>query len=145
MGGILDFVLRLGEDGAEHARFLAKILEGVPIMVFQRQPVKFDEAGPVIVRGDGGLLVVRWASALIVHLEEQKEGELLNVVAIGDAIVAEQVAVIPDFVDESGSGGGHQAVSLCMTSSQVQLNTICCPGGQAAPEKILIFGPDWSL
>lgn len=32
-----------------------------------------------------------------------------------------------------------------MTSSQVQLDTICCPSGQAASEEILVFGPDWSL
>jgi hypothetical protein len=34
---------------------------------------------------------------------------LLDVIAVGDAVIAEEVAVVPDFVDEIGSGGRHQA------------------------------------
>jgi hypothetical protein len=34
---------------------------------------------------------------------------LLDVIAIGDPVIAEEVAVVPDFVDEIGSGGRPQA------------------------------------
>jgi hypothetical protein len=45
----------------------------------------------------------------VVHFEEQKIGELLDVIAVGDPVIAEQVAIVPDFADEIGSGGRHQA------------------------------------
>jgi hypothetical protein len=79
-------------------------------MSFERQTVHFDEAGPVVVFGDGGLVLVGRAGAFVVHLEEEKVGELLDVVAVGDPVIAEEVAVVPDFVDEIGSGGRHQAL-----------------------------------
>jgi hypothetical protein len=53
-------------------------------------------------------LVVGRAGTLVVHFEKQKIGELLDVVAVGDAVIAKQVAVVPDFVDEIGSGGRHR-------------------------------------
>jgi hypothetical protein len=55
--------------------------------------------------------VLVWGTgALIVHFEEEKIGELLDVIAVGDSVIAEQVALVPDFVDEIGSGGRHQAL-----------------------------------
>jgi hypothetical protein len=68
-------------------------------MSFERQAVQFDEAGSVVVFGDGGLVFVGRAGALVVHFEEEKIGELLDIIAVGDSVVAEQVAVVPDFVD----------------------------------------------
>jgi hypothetical protein len=45
--------------------------------------------------------------ALMRHLEEEQVSELLDVIAVGEAVIAEDVAVIPELVDESGRGGGH--------------------------------------
>jgi hypothetical protein len=41
----------------------------------------------------------------LIHRERALISDLLDIVAIGYAVVAEQVAVVPDFVDEIGSGG----------------------------------------
>ena len=41
-------------------------------------------------------------AALIGHLEEQQVGELLYVVAIAHAIVAQHVAVVPELLDDGG-------------------------------------------
>ena len=111
VGGVLDLVLGFAEDDAEDARLFAEIFEGVAVVSFERQAVELDEAGPVVIVGDGGLLVVGRAGPLVVHLEKEKIGELLDVVAVRDSVIAEEVAIVPDFVDEIGSGGGHQAVS----------------------------------
>src|ERR1022692_1024456 len=116
VGGILDLVLGFPEDDAEDARLFAEILKGVAVVFLERDAVHFDEAGPVVIFGDGGLLVVRRAGAFVVHLEEEKIGELLDVIAVGDSVVAEQVAVVPDFVDEIGSGGRHQAAQSELTA-----------------------------
>src|ERR1017187_2066667 len=109
VGGILDLVLSFPEDDAEDARLLAEIFERVAVVPLERQPVQFDQAGPVVIFGDGRFAFVRRAGPLVVHFEEQKIGELLDVIAIGDPVIAQQVAVVPDFVDQIGSGGRHQA------------------------------------
>jgi len=108
VGGILDFVLGFAENDAEKARLFAEIFQGVAVMSFERQAVQFDEAGSVVVFGDGGLVFVGRAGALVVHFEEKKIGELLDVIAVGDSVVAEEVAIVPDFVDQVGGGGRHQ-------------------------------------
>jgi hypothetical protein len=33
------------------------------------------------------------------HLEEEQVGELLDVVAVGEAVVAEDIAVVPELLD----------------------------------------------
>jgi hypothetical protein len=72
--------------------------------------IELDEAGPVVALRDGGFLVVRLPRALVIHLEkEEKIGDLLDVVAIGNTVVAEEMAVVPDFVEEVGSGRGSWA------------------------------------
>ncbi|MEA2594697.1 MAG: hypothetical protein QOF01_1166, partial [Thermomicrobiales bacterium] len=45
------------------------------------------------------------------HLEEEEVGELLDVVAVGEAVVAADVAIVPEFLDDlSGVGGGHVVI-----------------------------------
>ena len=102
MGGVLDFVLGFAEDDAENARFLAQIFEGVAVVALEWDAVHFHEAGPVVIFGDGGLVVVGRTGALVVHFEEEEIGELLDVIAVGDPVIAKEIAVIPDFGDEIG-------------------------------------------
>jgi hypothetical protein len=47
-------------------------------------------------------VVVTRAGALVVHFEEEEIGELLDVIAVRDAVIAEKIAVVPDFGDEIG-------------------------------------------
>ncbi len=68
--------------------------------------------GPVVVLREcamsrlyGGLRV------LIRHLQEDQVGELLQIVAIAHAVVAQGVAETPDFLDEGG--GVHRAILGC--------------------------------
>jgi hypothetical protein len=58
---------------------------------------KFEKAGPFAIGGDDVGLVVGQLSALRRRLEEEKEGELFGVIALGEAVVAQ---VAPDFADE---------------------------------------------
>ena len=37
--------------------------------------------------------------SLLGHFEEEEEGELFDVVSVGETVVAEDVAVVPAFVD----------------------------------------------
>ena len=61
-------------------------------------------------RWDQTRLAVRRARTLIGHLEEQQIGELFDVVAIAHALVAQDVAVVPELLDEGGSV--HMLISL---------------------------------
>lgn len=54
---------------------------------------------------DGGF--AEQGGLLVGHFEEQQVGELFDVVAIADAIVAEDVAVVPEFLDDGGGFVGH--------------------------------------
>ena len=48
--------------------------------------------------GDG---LRQWGLRLLVgHLEEQQVRQLLDVVAVGEAVVAEDVAVVPELLDD---------------------------------------------
>src|SRR6185312_6138751 len=48
---------------------------------------------------DRGLAEFRFP--LLVHFEEQKAGDLLDIVAVGDAGVAQNMRVVPDLADQA--------------------------------------------
>ena len=48
------------------------------------------------------MLADELAAALIVHFEEEEVGELLDVVAVGEAVVAEDGAVVPEALYDGG-------------------------------------------
>jgi len=48
-------------------------------------------------------------AALLIHLEEQQEGDLLDVVAIADALVTQDMRVVPDLGDQRGIVSSHGA------------------------------------
>lgn len=60
---------------------------------------------PVGMMGSG----LEGARLLGHHFEEEQEGELLDIVAVRKAIVAKEVAVIPEFLNDSV--GGHPFLS----------------------------------
>jgi len=41
-----------------------------------------------------------WRVPLIRHLEEEQKRQLLDVVAVGQPVIAEDVAVVPEFLNE---------------------------------------------
>ena len=49
--------------------------------------------------------LLQLAHLLVGHLEEEQVGELLDIVAIGDAVVPQDVAVVPQALDD-GCGLG---------------------------------------
>jgi len=50
--------------------------------------------------GDDRWLAPRRLCALVGHLEEEEVGELLDVVAIRQAVVAKDFAVVPELLDD---------------------------------------------
>ena len=85
----------------EHARLACRALEDVAVVDLQLVAV-LARAGSASRsppgRCDGS--IVRRLRLLVGHLEEEQEGELLDVVAVGQAVVAQDVAVVPELVDD---------------------------------------------
>ena len=100
LGRVLDLVLGFAEDDAEHARPFAEFFQCVAVVGFEFVAVLGEQGGPVFAPGDGGGFVEGRFGLLIGHFEEQEEGELLDVVAVGEAVIPEDVAVVPELLDE---------------------------------------------
>ena len=67
------------------------------------------------------------------HFEEEQVGELLDVVAVGHAVVAQDVAVVPEFLDDVLGFGGHKkrcSVTIVTLDSLVETGSVllmsCC-------------------
>src|SRR5262249_36770873 len=108
LGWILDLVLRLAEDDAEHAARFAELLEGLAVVLLQPDAfhLRAREVGPAVTPGDG-LLVAGRLGALLGHLEEEEGGELFEVVLVGEAVVAQDVAEGPEFLNDAIGDFAH--------------------------------------
>ena len=111
-GGVLDSVLRLAEDHAEHVVRCAELIEDVDVVRLQRLARQLQQRRP----GEPSRHDVRQTELLLFvgHLEEQQIGELFDVVAVGQPVVAQDVAVVPELVDERlrvGHGWGFSVAT----------------------------------
>jgi hypothetical protein len=48
-----------------------------------------------------------WVRSWAILKKEEEEGQLLDVVAVGEAVVAEDVSVGPELLGDLGGGVGH--------------------------------------
>ena len=108
---LLDLVLGLAEYDAERAGLAGQGFEYVAVVGLQLVAVPRHQAGPTVAFGDRWRLIVRQqgvgrAAPLVHHLEEDEVGELLQVVAVGQTGVPQDVAVVPQLLADGG-GGGH--------------------------------------
>jgi hypothetical protein len=119
LGRVLDLVLGLLEDDPEHPALRAEGGQGVAVMLLELDPLHLrdGQVGPAVALGDGRLLAGE-GGALAGHLEEEEEGELLQVVLVGEAVVAQDVAVGPELLDDPIGGVGHASAPTRVT----------CPG-----------------
>ena len=99
LGRVLDAVLRLAKDDGDQARALAQLGQDVAVMGFERVAVALEQALPAQVLRDGAGLA-QLAHLLVGHLEKEQVRELLDVIAVRDAVVAQDVAVIPQALND---------------------------------------------
>src|SRR6266487_1127973 len=65
------------------------------------------QALPAVSLRNARKLVIGRLRTLIGHLEEEQIGKLLNIVAVGHAIVSQEVAVVPEALDDCLCCCGH--------------------------------------
>lgn len=111
LGGVGDFVLRLGEDLAEHPLLGAEGTQGFDVVDFQLRTLERHEGGPGVLLRDADIALVGRPAVFVGHLEEDQVGELLQVVAVADPVVAEGGAEAPDLGDD-GVGGHWKAARM---------------------------------
>jgi hypothetical protein len=62
--------------------------------------VALEQALPVEIFGNRGFFIERRLALLVRHFEEQQERQLLDIVAVGEPVVAQDVAVVPEFLNQ---------------------------------------------
>ncbi len=108
LGRVLDLVLRLPENQPQHSRLLAQRVQHVPVMRLQFVAVLGQKARPVVALGHGRRLLVQ-LRLLLRHLQEQQERQLLDVIPVRQPVIPQDVAVVPELLDEL-LGGSHGLV-----------------------------------
>ena len=101
LGRRLDLALRFAENHPQHARPFSQSLQDPAVVRLQFVAVLIREAGPVQPLGDGRGLGVGRQGLLVGHLQEKEVGELLHIVAVAHAVVSEDIAVVPEPLDDS--------------------------------------------
>ena len=94
---VLNLVLGLGKDLAQHTFLGAKLAKQSDVMVFEFRTVLRFQAPPVEFGRDANVAVVGRLGVLVGHLEEDQIGELLQIVAVAHPVVAQGGAEAPDF------------------------------------------------
>lgn len=98
-GGVGKLVLRLAEDGADQPVLTPQRLQRVAVLQLQRVAIGSGDLPPAPLRRNGRGLAEQ-VLALGVHLQEQQIGDLLDVIAVGNALIAQHVRVVPHLGNE---------------------------------------------
>ena len=88
-------VLRLVEDQPDQTLLVAQCLKRVAVVIEQIVAVFLEEARPTVLLRYRALLVIRRFNPFVGHFEKQQIRQLLHVIAIAHAVVAQDIAVIP--------------------------------------------------
>jgi hypothetical protein len=100
-GRLLNLILRFAKDSGDEARTLPQGGQDVAILGLQLVTLSAQQALPVEVGGDDARLAQQPA-VLVIHFEEEQVGELLDIVTVGDTVIAQDVAVIPKALNDGG-------------------------------------------
>jgi len=98
--GILNLALRLAKNCAQHSGLTPQRFQNLPVVDVQRVSFGFEQAGPVVTSRNVRSLLRLELLALVRHLQEQQVGELFDVVLIGKPRVPQDIAVIPQLLDD---------------------------------------------
>ena len=91
----MNLTARALEDDAEHPPLRAQFLEALAVLVFERGAVEVQQRLPTELRWHNRFALVGWLGELIRHLEEQQEGQLLNVLEAREPGVAQHASIAP--------------------------------------------------
>jgi hypothetical protein len=82
-------------------------------MRLQLVAVQPHQALPIDVLGNRRRLVEGWPALLIRHLKKQQKGQLLDIIPVRQAVIAQDVAVVPEFLNKLCGLLGHAGKLGC--------------------------------
>ena len=109
-GRLLDEGAGVGEDLLHQARAMAAEVDQRELVGLQ--PVGRGVGFQVIPAVPGGELV--FGAGLLGHLEEQQVGQLGDVLVIGDSVILQDVAEVPELGDDVVGDGAHGWLTLSL-------------------------------
>src|SRR5262249_15784225 len=118
--GVAEAGLSAGEDIAQQSGLRSECAQRVHVMVRQLRAALGEERGPVAVRRQVD-------AALVGHLEEEQIGDLLDVVAVVDPVVAEGVAEPPESLDNVTHAAIASLISRTMPSNRPPNTRLALP------------------
>ena len=124
LGRVLNLVLRLGENLPEDARLAAQHQQRLDVLHLQLGAAFALQALPVAGSGNADIAAIGWLAIFVGHLQEDQVGQLLQIVAVADPIVAQGGTETPNLGDD---GMGSAAHNLTVLLIQMRL-----PGGRQA-------------
>ena len=87
------------QHDAKHPGALAQFLQRVAVMHLQFIAILGEQGWPVLALRDRARRAAQ-PRLLVRHLQQQEEFQLLHVVAIRQAVIAQDAAVVPELGDE---------------------------------------------
>ena len=105
LGRVLDPVAGFAEHHPEHVVALAQFGQRLVVVLLQVDAGPVEQRLPAIFGRHHPL--VQQMVMLVGHLQEQQIGELLQIVAIGQPVVAQHIAVVPKLLDHDLRVGAH--------------------------------------
>ena len=99
-GGVVDLVGSTLENLAQGAALLAKGFQDGFILLLQLYTLKVAHVCPVTAGRNTSLSLVRRLCVLVGHFQKDQVGELLQVVAVGHAVIPQRPAHPPDLGDD---------------------------------------------
>ena len=88
------------EDLAEDAALLAQLFQRLFILLFQIRTREGIHIRPAVALRDARLLSVGRLGILVGHFEEDQVCKLLQIIAVGNAVVPQRAAHAPDLGDD---------------------------------------------
>ena len=131
LGGRLDAVASLVEHHAEHVLAGAQRRQALAVVIFEVGTRAAQQRLPVVLdRNDA--VASEHHVLLIGHLQEQQIRELLQVVAVGQTVIAQHIAEIPQLLHQClRIVCGHQlTIRREISQRSVHATVILCPAGR---------------
>lgn len=101
-GGVADLVGGLLENLAQQTALLAQGFQGALVLLLQLGALQGIHILPAEALGDAGFLAVGRAGVFVGHLQKDEVGKLLQIIAIGHAVIPQGIAQAPDLGDDGG-------------------------------------------
>jgi hypothetical protein len=95
---------------AEHPARFTELAQRLPVVLLEAHTLDrgIREVSPAVAFRDG-LLITRERGPLVGHLQKEKERQLFEVVLVGKTVVAKDVAIGPELLDDAVGEVAHGA------------------------------------